>query len=108
MFAGPRARLCFIALNGLLIAAFLIAGSRLWVDRRVTDVSGHDLAKYMAWEAYTALLFLFVLAASVAGFVISAHKSDSASRERSIFLVAVFLVCWVAAIWFDAAHRVID
>ena len=108
MFAGPRARLCFIAVNGFGIAAFLIAGSRLWVDRRVTNVPGHDLIKYLRWEFYSALLFLLVIAASVAGFVISARKSDPASRERSSFLVATFLVCWVAAIWFDAAHRAID
>ena len=108
MFAGPRARLYFLAVNGLGIAAFLIAGSRLWVDRRVTHVSGHDLIKYIRWELYSELLFLLVIAASVTGFVISARKSDPASRERSILLVAIFLVCWVAAIWFDAAHRALD
>ena len=98
----------FLAFNGLGIAAFLIAGSRLWVDLRVTDVSGDDLVKYWGWQFYSGLLLLFVVVASVTGFVIAACKSDPASRQRSIFLVAVFLVSWVAAIWFDAFNRIID
>src|SRR3954453_5130991 len=107
MFGSRRERI-FLAFNGLSIAAFLIAGSRLWVDRRVTDVAGEDLVKYRGWGICSALLFLFVLAASVTGVVISARKSNHGSRGRSISLVAVFLVGWVAAIWFDASHRVID
>jgi hypothetical protein len=108
MFAGPRARLCFLAFNGFAIAAFMLAGSRLWVDRRVTNVSGGDLGKYWRWEVFSGLLFLFVIAASLAGFVISIRKPNWPSRGRSALLVAVVVGCWLAAIWFDSAHRVID
>jgi len=108
MLVRPRERLYFVAANGVAIIGFLLAGSRLWVDRRVTNIPGEALGKYFAWELFSALLFVLVIAATVAGWVISARKRDGPSRSRTAIIVTVVAGCWLAAIWFDAAHRVID
>jgi hypothetical protein len=63
MFTSRRSKLLFLAFNGFGIAAFLFLGSRLWVDRRVTDVPGPELGKYFGWEAIGSLLFLLAIAA---------------------------------------------
>jgi hypothetical protein len=108
MLARPRERLCFIAANGLAIIAFLLAGSRLWVDRRITNIPGEALGKYFAWELFSALLFVLVIAATVAAWVISARKRDGLPGARAAIVVTFVAGCWLAVIWFDAAHRVID
>jgi hypothetical protein len=108
MLARPRERLYFVTANGLAISGFLLAGSRLWVDRRVANVPGEALGRYLAWEFFSALLFVLVVAATVAGWVVCAGKRDGVSRARTAIIVTVVAGCWLAAIWFDAAHRVID
>jgi hypothetical protein len=103
-----RARLSLLALNGLGIAGFLLAGSRLWVDRRVTDVPGRELGKYFGWELFSAALFLLAIVAGLAGLIIAIRKPNWPARATSALLVAVVVGCWLTAIWFDGAHRVID
>ena len=107
MLRSTRTQL-FLLANGAGIAALVIYGSRFRVDRRVTFVPGEELGKYFGWELFGILLFLIVIAASVAGFVIALRKPDAASRKRGLLLTGMFFVCWIAAIKFDAAGRFLD
>jgi hypothetical protein len=108
MFTSRRSKLLFLAFNGFGIAAFLFLGSRLWVDRRVTDVPGPELGKYFGWEAIGSLLFLLAIAAGLTGLAVAMRKPSWPARARSAIFVTVVTGCWMAAIWFDAAHRIID
>jgi hypothetical protein len=108
MFASRRSQLWFLALNGLGIAVFLFLGSRLWVDRRVTDVPVAELGKYLGWEVMSSLLFLVAIAAGLTGLFVAMRKPGWQARARSAILVTAVTGCWLAAIWFDSAHRVID
>ena len=108
MFATRRSQLIFLALNGLGIATFLYLGSRLWVDRRVADVPGGQLGKYLGWEIFSGFLSLAVVLAGLTVFVVALRKPHWPMRAKVALLAIVVMGGWLAAIWFDAAHRVID
>jgi hypothetical protein len=108
MIAGRRSKLKIVALNAAGIAAFLFLGSRLWVDRRVTEVPGPQLGRYFTWEMVSSTMFLAAVGVGLTGLVLAMRKSGWATRAKAGLFVAVVTGCWLAAIWFDAAHRVID
>lgn len=108
MFAKSYAPLRWLALNAVGIACFVIAGSLLWVDRRVTDVPPEELRKYLAWELGSVLLLLCVLIANVAWLVWKVRRSQGPSRVTNILVAMGLIACWYAAFAFDAGRRVID
>lgn len=108
MFAKSVAPVRWFALNAVGIACFVIVGSLLWVDRRVTDVPPDELRKYLAWQLGSVLLLLCVLVANVAWAVRNVRMSEGASRATSILVAMGLIGCWYAAFAFDAGRRVID
>jgi hypothetical protein len=108
VFASSRAHLYFFAANAAGLACFLLAGSRFWVDRRVSDVRGDELRAYFGWAFFSFLVFALVVCASVAGLVVSVRKVNWAARLKSALQVVALLLCWLAALWFDAVHRILD
>jgi hypothetical protein len=86
----------------------LAAAGPQWVDRRVSDIRGDEFRAYLGWEAFSFLVFALAVCASVAGLVASVRKAHLAARLKRALQVAAVLFCWLAALWFDAAHRIID
>ncbi len=108
MLSKSHAPVRWVAVNAVGIACFVIVGSLLWVDRRVTDVPLEDLRKYLAWEFGSVLLLLCVLIANVAWLVRKVRTSEGPSRATSILVAMGLIACWYAAFAFDAGRRVID
>lgn len=108
MFANPKVPVRWLALNAVGSACFVLVGSLLWVDRRVTDVPPEELRKFLAWELGSVLLLLCVVIANVAWLVRKVRTSEGPSRATSVLVAMGLIACWYAAFAFDAGRRVID
>ncbi len=108
MVANSHAPARWLVGNAIGIACFVLMGSLLWVDRRVTDLPGEELGKYLAWELGSVLLLLAVLIANVAWLVRKVRTSEGPARATSILVAMGLMACWYAAFAFDAGQRIID
>jgi hypothetical protein len=89
----------WLALNAAGIALFFALAVKTWIEPELANVPGASGGAAFVWGLSALPVFLlFIVANFVAGFIAS-------RRRHGAIFVALTLVAWIAAFYFDGIHH---
>ena len=95
----------WLALNAGAIVLFFALAVKTWIEPELANEPGASGGAFMVWGTTALPLFvLFVAAALVLGFK-ALRELISDKHRRGIIIVALTLVAWTAAFYFDGIHH---
>jgi hypothetical protein len=89
----------WLALNAGGIALFFALAVKTWIEPQLANVPGTSGGAAFVWGVSALPVFLlFIVANLVAGFI-------ALRRRHGAIFVALTLVAWIAAVYFDGIHH---
>jgi hypothetical protein len=95
----------WLALNAGGIALFFVLAVKTWIEPELANVPGASGGAFIVWGTTAFPLFvLFIAANLVLGFK-ALRELVFDKRRRGTIIVALTLVAWIAAFYFDGIHH---